>query len=137
MIFFKKKEENPIIFFDGVCGLCDRFIGFLIRRNHKKKFLFATLQGETAKKNLSQNLRKDLESVVLYKEGKVYTHSTAVLKILAHFPWFWIFAVLGFLAPTFVRDFFYKKIAKNRYKVFGKKKNCRIPTPEEKSYFLP
>lgn len=125
-----------IIFFDGDCNLCDSVVSrvFKIDKNHK--FLFASLQSKTA-----QNLLKkqDFESdTIVYFDGEnPYYFSTAVLKILLELGGIYrIFSLTLAVLPTSVRDWLYKKVAANRYRIFGKKAACRMPLDSEKPYFL-
>lgn len=129
-----KLKDKQIIFFDGECGLCDKFVDFAIKYDSKRKFVFAPLQGKTAEK-----LHLDLEtstSVLLWDKGELKNKSTAAILILCQLNW-WLKPVKIFLLiPAFIRNWVYDFIAKNRYKWFGKKESCRIPTKEERSYFL-
>jgi len=130
----KKSHEVQIIFFDGVCNLCNGFVDFVMRFDRHHQFQFASLQGETAKKLLPEKFHQELSTVVLLKDGKVNTKATAVLLVLqelgAVWKFFWIFNYFPF------KDFFYNLIAKNRYCLFGKRKSCRLPTDEEAHLFL-
>ena len=127
--------NKPIIFFDGVCGLCNKFVDFLIVRDKKQTFLFAPLQGLTAKQSLPTIA--DMESVLLLDpSGSLCDKSTAAIKILIRLGGIWKLAGIFFVVPKFIRDPVYSVIAKNRYKIFGKKESCRLPTPEERSRFL-
>lgn len=125
-----------IIFFDGVCTLCNGFIDFVIKRDHKNQFYFSSLQSNFARMQWPlQN--QGLDSIILMEDQKVFTGSTAVLRILFALGGWWnIFAVLASIFPVWFRDVIYKFIAKNRYQFFGKKDTCRLPTPAEKKLFL-
>lgn len=129
------KEKPPaIIFFDGVCHLCNGFVDWMILRDKKRYFAFAPLQGQTAKKYLPGHHSLDLQSVVVLSENKLMLKSEAVLFCLSQLglPWSW-FAILQIL-PAFVLNSFYDLIAKYRYQIFGKDEVCRIPQPQERSY---
>ena len=131
-------EGKNIVFFDGVCNLCNGFINFLVSRDKTRQFYIASLQGETAQNVLDANDIQSLSSVILYsKDGKKYYQSTAVLKILTQLNTFYKIFYLGFILPRFLRDILYNFVAKNRYRFFGKKEFCRLPTAEEGSFFLP
>jgi len=132
----KNLENQDIIFFDGICGLCNKFIDFILRHDKGNKFLFSTLQGETAKKLLPLPITKDLESVVFIENGFIYYKSGAALRILTKLGGIWKIMKVFLFVPKFVRDLVYDFIAKNRYNLFGKKETCRLPTPEEKTKFL-
>lgn len=125
-----------IIYFDGICNLCNGFVDFVIQRDTKQQFKYAALQGTSASQNLSlQDL--SLDSVVLLFDGVVLKKSAAVLKIFQELNSFYkIIALLGALIPTFICDFLYDFIAKNRYTFFGKKNTCRLPTAAERSLFI-
>jgi predicted DCC family thiol-disulfide oxidoreductase YuxK len=125
-----------IIFFDGVCGLCNAFVDFVIQHDHKKNFLLSSLQSKEAQTLLSpQDL--GLNTIVLMENSKIYTQSTAVLRIFFSLggPWT-IVALLASIFPRFFRDFVYQQIAQRRYFFFGQKDFCRLPTAEEKNRFL-
>lgn len=129
--------SEKIVFFDGVCNLCNSSVDFIVRNDKNHSLKIASLQGETAKKLLSKDQIKNLDSLVFWSEGEVYERSTGALKIASFLKFPWNLLSLFLVLPSFFRDFFYKLIAKNRYKLFGKKKSCRLPTPSEKAVFLP
>jgi len=125
-----------IIYFDGVCNLCNGFVDFVIQRDKEHLFQFAPLQGKSALQLLNhQDL--GLDSVVYYDNGQVYKKSIAVLKIAGELSTgYRFFSKLASLLPIFILNFFYDFIAKNRYLFFGKKQTCRLPTLEERKLFL-
>lgn len=126
-----------IVFFDGDCNLCNFFVDFLIRHDTKRQLKFASLQGETARQTIPQYATPPYSSVVFYDGKTTQIESAAALEALAELGSGWK-TVLAFKAiPAFIRDAIYHYTAENRYKWFGKKETCRIPTPEEKDYFLP
>jgi predicted DCC family thiol-disulfide oxidoreductase YuxK len=130
--------EAPIIFFDGVCGLCNRFIDFVISRDRAAVFRFAPLQGETARERLPEADVRDINTMVLWEEQGVFRKSTAAARILIRLGGIW--RLLGFavrLMPRPLRDFGYSLVARYRYAIFGKKETCRMPTPAERGRFLP
>jgi predicted DCC family thiol-disulfide oxidoreductase YuxK len=132
-------ENKKIVFFDGVCNLCNASVLFIIKRDHKDQFRFAALQspiGELFKKERGIDSDK-MDSIILY-EPKVayYTRSTAALKIGKSFGGLWLLLSIFEWVPESIRDFFYNSIARNRYRWFGRKENCMIPTPELQSKFL-
>ena len=130
--------DQHIILFDGVCNLCNASVQFVIKRDKKRLFRYAALQGDTAQKLLanSNSPGLDLNSVVLVENGKVYDRSTAALRIARHLSGGWPLFYAFIIVPKFLRDGVYNFIAKNRYKWFGKQESCMIPTPELKSLFL-
>ena len=129
---------EAIVFFDGVCGMCNRSVDFMIKRDRKRYFRFSPLQGETAGNQLDSNDIDSLGSIVLRNGEKTYRHSTAIVRILWHVGGIWSFwAALLWLIPWPLRDLAYKIIGANRYRFFGKKEACRLPTPDERARFLP
>ena len=131
-------KSEAIILFDGVCNLCNGAVNFVIERDQKSVFKFAALQSEEGRKLLAGNefYDKDLSSFVLLLNDQLYTRSTAALMVCRYLPGLWP-AMYGFIIiPKIVRDFIYNIISKNRYKWFGKKEECMIPTPELKAKFL-
>lgn len=132
----KEHQNLNIVFFDGVCSLCNYSVDFIVKNNSKKTLFIASLQGKTAKELLTSEHRKSMESLIFYEKGQVYERSTAALEIARHlkFPYN-LLSVFSYL-PKSLRDFLYNLIAKNRYKWFGQKQTCRIPTESEKKYFL-
>ena len=178
----EKMKEKKIIFFDGVCGLCNGFVDFLIKKNNpanpssgtnpssdanpdrdttnganpssganpphdaglssrssntrNESFYFSPLQGELSEKLLDQKLTQDLQSIVYWRYGEVYQQSTAAIKILQDIKGVWGLCAVFLLVPLFIRENLYRWVAKNRYRWFGKKETCRVPSPEEKTFFL-
>lgn len=130
--------SRKIVFFDGHCNLCNGFIDFLVTRDKKGQFHIASLQGKTAEKLLTERDRLALESVVLLDEGTghIAKKSKAVLRILASLGLPYSLMAVFMIVPKFISDIFYDLIAKNRYRLFGHKETCRIPTEEERRYFL-
>jgi predicted DCC family thiol-disulfide oxidoreductase YuxK len=130
-----------IVFFDGYCSLCNGVVNFLMKLDHKNMLRFASLQGETAKRNLPENLRGGpsaaFDTLVFFDDGAVYLRSTAVLKITASLGGFYRVASLGLLIPLFLRDGIYRLVARYRYRLFGKRETCRIPSPAEAASLLP
>lgn len=129
-------SENYIIFFDGICGLCNNFVNRLLELDKKHNLKFATLQGQTAKKLLDPKLANELETLVFYDNGKVFTKSTAALKAIIKLRRLYSVCAVFFIFPNFFRDWIYDWVAKNRYQWFGKREVCRLPTPSEKKFFL-
>jgi len=131
-------NEAPVILFDGVCNFCNYWVNFAIKRDKQKQLRFTPLQGETAKQLLPryQINPSSLSSVVFIDNGKVYTQSSAALRICKHLDGGWKLFFALIIIPKFIRDFFYNIIARNRYKWFGKKESCMIPPPDWKERFL-
>ena len=131
-------EYKSIILFDGVCNLCNNAVQFVIKHDSSDKFVFAALQSATGQKLLQQyNLpQTGFDSFVLLQNGKVFLKSTAALQIAKQLsgP---VKLLYGFIiVPSFIRNTVYTVIAKNRYKWFGKKDSCMIPTASLKAKFL-
>ncbi|MCB9235180.1 MAG: thiol-disulfide oxidoreductase DCC family protein [Bacteroidia bacterium] len=130
--------HSPTIIFDGVCNLCNSSVDWIIRHDKKGIFKFTANQHETGSKLLEGQHLPDGEAdtIFLYEDGKLFTRSTAVLRIARKLPFPWFLGFGGMIFPRFFRDWIYKWVAKNRYKWFGKKNTCRIPTPEERARFI-
>jgi predicted DCC family thiol-disulfide oxidoreductase YuxK len=131
-------NENPVILFDGVCNFCNGAINFVLKQDRKSVFRFAPLQSEAGRRLLQQyNLpTEEFESFVLIDQGKVYKKSNAALRVMNKLPWYWKESQIFRVIPTIFRDAIYDFIARNRYKWFGKKDQCMVPTPEMRSRFL-
>lgn len=132
----KSTSSNPIIFFDGECPFCIGWVQWLIRVDQTKKFRFASLQSSFAQQFLPQHILDHLESVVLYEQGKIYTHSTAVLRILKSLSGWWKGLYLFILVPRPLRDAIYSWIAKNRYRFLKQNQHCLLPTESERDRFI-
>lgn len=129
--------EN-VLYFDGYCNLCNGAVDFLIRRDRKGRLKFASLQGETAARRLPADLVQNLGTMVLQEQnGTLYTESGAALRAAASLGGVYALARLLFLIPAFLRNPVYRLIARNRYRWFGKRDTCRLPTAEERARFLP
>lgn len=131
-------DYNNIILFDGVCNFCNSSINFVIERDPNKKFKFAPLQsnaGEKIQKQFNIDSTK-LDSVLLIKNGKVLSKSTAALYIAKELKGLWPLLFAFIIVPPFLRNAVYNYIAKNRYKWFGKQDSCMMPTPDVRSRFL-
>lgn len=137
--FDKIHDNKQIVLFDGVCNFCNSSILKIIKNDKKDIFVFAPLQSEVGKQ-LTNHFKIDItkiDSIILVSsEANFYIKSTAALKIINHFGGFWNLFKIGWILPVSFRDFFYNYIAKNRYKWFGKKESCMIPTPKIKSKFI-
>ncbi|MBC9933392.1 thiol-disulfide oxidoreductase DCC family protein [Chitinophaga qingshengii] len=128
-----------IILFDGVCNFCNAGINFVIRHDRQQRFRFAPLQSAAATTlgAAHQIDTGELNSFILIQNGKAYTKSTAALRVARQLPFPWKLLYAGIILPRFIRDSIYNLIARNRYRWFGKKDACMIPTPEIRSRFLP
>jgi predicted DCC family thiol-disulfide oxidoreductase YuxK len=129
-------DDKGIVFFDGVCGLCNTFVDFLLKRQNAHRFFFAPLQGSTAAEKLPPDLKEKMDTVIYLKNGKIFTESSAALHILKDLGKAWPLLFSLIIVPPFIRNAVYRWVAENRFKWFGKKDSCRMPSPEERSFFL-
>lgn len=125
-----------VVYFDGHCNLCNGFVDFLLRRDRRARYQFASLQGATAKTRLPTHLREQLWTVVLEQDGEFSVQSTAVLETLAGLGGGYRLCLVLLVFPRFLRDTVYRAVARNRYTLFGRRDLCRVPTTEEKNRFL-
>lgn len=132
-------NHQAIILFDGVCNLCNSSVQLVIKNDKQAYFSFASLQGEYGQAFLKeQKLDTDqYDSFILRENGKVYTESTAALRVAKRMGFPFVLTYPLIIVPKFIRDAVYSFIAKNRYKWFGKKDSCMIPSPELKNRFIP
>ncbi|MDQ0195521.1 thiol-disulfide oxidoreductase DCC family protein [Paenibacillus wynnii] len=131
---------KSIVLIDGVCHLCQGLVRFIIPRDPKGRFMFASLQSEIAQNLIHKHgivlERGQLSTVVLLENGVYYTQSVAVLRIARRlrFPWS---AAYGFIfVPPPLRNVLYRYVARNRYRWFGRDEQCLIPTPDIRRRFL-
>lgn len=130
--------SNLVILYDGYCNLCSGTVQFLLKRDKKKKFRFASLQGTYA-----QHLREQIplplqnrNSFIVLQDGRIRTRSGGALHVIRHLGGLWPLAFLFILTPSFIRDAVYDWIAKNRYRWFGKNESCWIPDPAWRDRFM-
>ena len=130
--------EHKIILFDGVCNLCNSSVQFVIKRDKNSVFRYAALQEEVASRELTKRNEPipEIDSVILIDGDKVYYRSDAALRIAKHLSGAWPLTQVFWIVPRFIRDAVYNFVGRNRYKWFGKKDSCRMPTPEERARFL-
>lgn len=130
--------SQHIILFDGVCNLCNGGVQFIIKKDKKNLFKFAALQSEFGQELLKKHQisTESMDSFVYVYQDSAYTKSTAALKIARELKRGWQFFYVFIIIPSFIRNWFYDWVAKNRYKWFGKKESCMIPTPGLKARFL-
>lgn len=130
-------DVSAIVFFDGVCGLCNHTVNFLMDRDTRAVLKFAPLQGTTAENIVPEETRKNLNTFVFARDGRLFYRSGAMARILMHIGGRWrILGGLMWLIPWPVRDIGYRIVAALRYRMFGKTEACRMPSPEERSRFL-
>jgi len=131
-------EKRKIIFFDGVCNLCNGTVDFLIQHNPNKDLFFSSLQSPFAASFLKkQNIDlKNLNTIYYYEDGQVYKRSEAVWKYLKHSRAPYRFLRVFRFIPLSISDSVYNLVARNRYNLLGKRDSCRIPSAEEKDRFI-
>jgi len=130
--------KKPVILFDGVCNLCSGVVQFIIKHDPKKQFRFASLQskfGEEVMKHFGLPVNQ-YNSFILLKDGKIYTRSAGALKVAKKLKGLYPLLYAFIIVPRFIRDAVYNLVARKRYKWFGKKEICWIPTPELKNLFI-
>ncbi len=129
---------RSIVLFDGVCNLCNTSVNFLIDRDPEDRFVFGALQSEEGLAVLRKHGLPEhyFDSIVLIEGKNVWTASDAVLEISRHMPGLWPALRVFRIIPKTIRDAVYNWIAANRYRWFGKRESCRLPTPEDRSRFL-
>jgi len=128
--------EKGIVLFDGVCNFCDHAVLFIIDRDRRGRFSFAPLQSPTAARLLGPHGVSGLETMVLIEDGKLYTRSSAALRIARWMDGLWPLLYVFWLVPRPLRDVAYRYFAAHRYKWFGELNACRVPTPDLRRRFL-
>lgn len=131
-------KDKGIVLFDGVCNFCNNSVNFIIRKDNTDYFRFLALQSEKGKKIIERhNLDpENLQTIIFLEDGKIYTRSTAALRIARKLNGGWKLFYGFVIVPTFIRDIIYNVIAKHRYRWWGKQDSCMVPTPEVKKKFL-
>ncbi|WP_209121371.1 thiol-disulfide oxidoreductase DCC family protein [Alkalihalobacillus sp. BA299] len=128
---------SGIILYDGICNFCNYSVQFIIKRDRCGYFKFASLQSDVGKRLLNEyRLSHNINSFVYIDSDKCYLKSTAALKVSLHLDGAWKFLYLFRIIPTPIRDLIYHVIAKNRYRWFGQKESCILPTVDERKRFL-
>lgn len=132
-------ENKQLILFDGICNLCNSSVNYIIKHDKKDVFRFAPLQSDLGQQIINEHKieTSKTDSILLYSKvhGLRYK-STAALIIAKHLGFPRNMFVLFFIVPSFIRNWVYDYIAKNRYKWYGKRETCMIPTPELQNKFL-
>lgn len=133
-----EKNNHLIILFDGVCNYCNGWVNFYLRHDKKNKLRFAPLQSARGKEFLEKHHIDPalLNSVVLIENNKAYVKSSAGLRPFKYLNGIYPFMCVFLIVPAFIRDFFYDIIARNRYKWWGKRESCMVPTEDIKNKFL-
>jgi len=140
---------GAILLFDGVCNFCNSSVNFIITHDTENYFKFAPLQSDSGRELAEKfglkfegneakagDSAKPVDSIILIEDDRAYTHSSAALRIARHLGGIWSWSYVFIIVPKFIRDVFYKLFARYRYKLFGKKDVCMMPTPELKQRFL-
>ena len=130
--------SKKIIIFDGICNFCNGSVNFIIARDPEGKFSFAPMQGESAQALMKQHgiENPDLDTFLLIKDGKLYQRTDAALEITKDLTGYWKYFRIFLILPASLRDIFYRVFAKHRYRLFGKREVCMIPTPEVRQRIL-
>ncbi len=130
---------RPVVLYDGSCGLCHRSVKFLLRHERDQDLLFAPLQGATAAALRAKypDIPVNLDTVVLVEDGRVRLRSKAVTYLAKHLhaPWHWAYWMRWY--PAVIGDLGYRFIAAIRYRVWGRADECALPSPEQRTRFLP
>ncbi|MGH9872340.1 MAG: thiol-disulfide oxidoreductase DCC family protein [Pyrinomonadaceae bacterium] len=136
-------DSNPIVLYDGVCGLCNHLVQFLLKRDRKDRFRFASLQSEFANRLMTRHGvdPHDLNTVYVVKNHErsdetLLARSDAILYMLTQLGGIWSLAGIARVLPRGLRDVVYKFVALNRYRVFGKHESCLLPEPKHRAKFL-
>ena len=136
-------DVKPIVLYDGVCGLCNRLVQFLLKHDYNDNFRFASLQSELARTLLTRHGKNpdDLDTVYVVKNSglsdeALLARSDAILFMLVKLGGIWKLAGAGRVLPRAFRDLVYKFVARNRYRVFGKHESCMLPEPKHRAKFL-
>lgn len=129
---------GKIVFFDGFCGFCDSAVSWAMPRDRAGILRFAPIQGKAAQAMLSRDLtaRATPDTILYLRDGQVFERSTAILRVLMDLGGAYRLAAPLLAVPRPVRDFFYDLFARNRYRLFGKRDSCRLPTPAERARML-
>lgn len=128
---------NKIILFDGECNFCNRSVQFIIKRDPEGYYKFASLQSDIGQKILKEySVPENINSFILIDNNRCYSKSSATLRVCKNLKGLWKLFHSLLIVPRPIRDFFYEIIAKNRYKWFGKKDSCMLPSPDIRKRFL-
>lgn len=133
----KTTAPDRVVFFDGVCGMCNKTVNFLMARDSAEQLQFAPLQGQTAEQHVPMAIRKHLNTFVFLQSGKLHLRTSALIRILWVIGGMWgVLGSLLWLIPSPVRNLVYRFVARIRYRIYGKSESCRLPTAAERTRFL-
>jgi predicted DCC family thiol-disulfide oxidoreductase YuxK len=137
LVFFMNVTNERIVLFDGVCNYCNAMVNFAIRNDKKAILKFAPLQSDTGRRLKEKyKITPEIDSVIFIENEKVYTYSDAAIRITKYLSWPAKILYGFIIVPKIIRQPFYKWVAKNRYKWFGKKEACVVPGPDVRARFL-
>jgi predicted DCC family thiol-disulfide oxidoreductase YuxK len=127
--------KDEVVLYDSECGLCNRSVQFILKHERNQKLQFTSLQGSFSKKVISEiNLKNDFnESILFYRDGKLFSKSKAVLSIIPFLRWYFYPILIFWLIPNFFRDLIYDLVAKNRNRYF---QECKIVKSDSLSRYL-
>lgn len=131
-----KKHAPGIVLFDGECLLCEGSVQFIIKRDPELHFRFAALQSEIGQRYLAQGPQLPADSFILIEQGQYYASSTAALRVVKRLKGLWPLLYVFIIIPPPLRNAVYRWVARNRYRWFGKRDACMMPTPEMRRHFL-
>jgi predicted DCC family thiol-disulfide oxidoreductase YuxK len=132
-------DPRYLVLYDGVCGLCDHSVQFLLRVDRRRVLMFTPLQGETAAALRARHpeIPADLDTVVYIEDGRVHLRSRAFVRLARQLPYPWRALSWLWVVPRPLADLVYRLVARVRYRLFGKFDTCRVPSPDERARFLP
>ncbi|MCM2676802.1 thiol-disulfide oxidoreductase DCC family protein [Alkalicoccobacillus plakortidis] len=131
------ENSRGIILFDGVCNLCNKGVDFIIKRDKNRYFYYTSLQSEKGQElKRKYQISEQTDSMILIEGDCAFTHADAILRIVRNLPLRWRIFLVAYLIPPTWRNRLYQFIARHRFRFFGKKDSCRLPTPEERAQFL-
>lgn len=131
-------QQHDIILFDAICVLCNGWAKFLIQHDQLARFKLTSVQSHLGQKILEyyQMPTDHFDTMLVIKNGQMYCESTAFLKVIEELGLPYSSLKIGYLIPKFIRDFLYRRVALNRYRLFGKTDHCMLPSTENKQHFL-
>ena len=133
-------SDNLVLFYDGVCGVCNKSVQMILAHDRQGTLKFAPLQSRYAQEVTARHNLQNIDSLVLLDRAggteRIHARSNAALKIAGYLGGWWILFMVFYLVPRPIRDFFYDLFAKYRYRVFGKYDSCLLPSPEVRARFL-
>lgn len=132
----KISPTQKILFFDGICAMCNQLVHFVLRHDRKHDVQFATLQGQSAQALLPSSLQSDLKTVVFVDVDGIHTESDAIIRLLTSMGGVLQWARVLRIVPRFIRNAVYRFIAKHRYRWFGTTESCALLTPEQRMRIL-